>query len=299
MTHETAELAPPTGSTDVMFDPMALRVELTALFRSHDNQPAQARPAVMARLAALVKQGRAAAERQLNADGRGRDCAQRLSALQDQLIELIYDYTVAHVYRPLNRANRDIISVVATGGYGRGLLAAGSDIDLLFLLPAKQTPWGESVVEYMLYMLWDLRFKVGHATRTIDQCIKLANSDMTIRTALLDARLIFGDSGLVDMLMARFRSQVVAGTAKAFIAAKLAERNQRHKRSGERRYMVEPNVKDGKGGLRDLHTLHWLAKYLHDESPGQDGAESLIFSSSEMSTYRRISCGPCVATCIS
>ena len=86
---------------------------------------------------------------------------------------MLYDYTVAHVYRATNPSDAERMAIVATGGYGRGLLAPGSDIDLLFLLPYKQTPWGESVAEYMLYMLWDLGFKVGHATRTIDQCIKL------------------------------------------------------------------------------------------------------------------------------
>ena len=274
-------------ATSSPFDPAALRAELSAIFVRHDENAADARPDVLARLLALVQDARDSAERQLNNDGHGRACAATLSNFQDDLIELIFDYTVAHVYRPLNPADPDIISVVATGGYGRGLLSRGSDIDLLFLLPSKQTAWGESVVEYMLYMLWDLRFKVGHATRTVEQCIKLAQADMTIRTALLDARLIFGDARLFDIMMGRFQSEVVASSAKAFIDAKLGERAERHKRSGESRYKVEPNVKDGKGGLRDLHTLHWLAKYIHGESPGQDGAESRIFSASEMSTFRR------------
>jgi [protein-PII] uridylyltransferase len=274
------------AANDLVFDPATLRVELTEVFRKHDDQPSDARPAILARLTALVADAHTDAERRLNADGGGRACAARLSRFQDALINLIYDYTVAHVYRPLNPADPDQISVVATGGYGRGLLSRGSDLDLLFLLPAKQTAWGESVVEYMLYMLWDLRFKVGHATRTTDQCIKLANADMTIRTALLDARLIFGDQDLFNGLSRRFATDVVAGTARAFIDAKLAERDERHKRTGESRYKVEPNVKDGKGGLRDLHTLHWLAKYLHGESPGKDGAVSRVFSAEEMATFR-------------
>ena len=160
------------------------------------------------------------------------------------------------------------MAIVATGGYGRGLLAPFSDVDLLFLLPYKQTPWGESVVEYMLYLLWDLGLKVGHATRTVDQSLKLARADITIRTALLDSRLILGDEQLFDDLMHRFQREVVSGTARQFVEAKLAERDERHRRAGESRYRVEPNIKDGKGGLRDLHTLHWLAKYLYG-----DGAE--------------------------
>ncbi len=271
---------------NLVFDPAALRAELTGLFRAHDEQAGDARPAVLARLAELVSDARSDAEQRLNDDGQGRACAARLSRFQDALIQLIYDYTIAHVYRPLNTSDPDKISVVATGGYGRGLLSRGSDIDLLFLLPAKQTAWGESVVEYMLYTLWDLRFKVGHATRTIDQCIKLALSDMTIRTALLDARLIFGDAPLFDAMSRRFANDVIQGTAKAFIDAKLAERDERHKRTGESRYKVEPNVKDGKGGLRDLHTLHWLAKYIHGEAPGQDGTVSKIFSAVEMTNFR-------------
>ena len=273
-------------TVDLAFDPQALRVELTAQFRAHGEQAADARSAVLTRLTLLVMEARSHAENQLNADGRGRDCAMRLSRFQDELIHMIYDYTVAHVYQPLNPADADKISVIATGGYGRGLMARGSDVDLLFLLPAKQTAWGESVVEYMLYMLWDLRFKVGHATRTIDQCVKLAQSDMTIRTAMLDARLIFGDQALFQTMIKRFHSDVVSGSVKEFIEAKLGERTERHKRSGESRYKVEPNVKDGKGGLRDLHTLHWLAKYIHDEAPGREGAESRIFSVDEMSTFR-------------
>ena len=129
---------------------------------------------------------------------RGGAAPQGLAAFQDELIRLVYDYTVAHVYRATNPSAAERMAIVATGGYGRGLLAPFSDVDLLFLLPYKQTPWGESVVEYMLYLLWDLGLKVGHATRTVDQSLKLARADMTIRTALLDSRLILGDEPLFE-----------------------------------------------------------------------------------------------------
>ena len=119
------------------------------------------------------------------------------------MISLIYDYTVAHVYRATNPSDAERMAIVATGGYGRGLLAPGSDIDLLFLLPYKQTAWGESVAEYMLYVLWDLGFKVGHATRTVEQCIKASIGDMTIRTGLLDTRLIRGDQKLFAEMSSR------------------------------------------------------------------------------------------------
>jgi [protein-PII] uridylyltransferase len=268
------------------FDPKELRVELTALFNAHGTS-AEARPAVLERCKKLVKSARRQAQEQLEADGKGRKCAHGLARFQDELIALLFDYTVAHVYRATNPSDAERMSVVATGGYGRGLLAPGSDIDILFLLPYKQTPWGESVAEHMLYLLWDLGFKVGHATRTVDQCLKMATQDMTIRTSLLDIWLIHGDAQLFAELTDRLRREVFTGTARTFIDAKMVERDERHRRAGESRYKVEPNVKDGKGGLRDLHTLHWLSKYLYGKEVGRETIEEKIFTPEEYTTFRR------------
>jgi [protein-PII] uridylyltransferase len=269
------------------FNPALLRTELSNLFQQHKGIATDARGPVLERLKALVKTARASAREQLEADGDGRRCAANLSEFQDQLIHLIYDYTADHIYHQPNPANPDRMAIIATGGYGRGLLAPGSDIDLLFLLPAKQTPWGESIAENILYLLWDLGFKVGHATRTVDQSVKLSLQDMTIRTALLDARLIFGDAQLYTGLTQRFKDQVIKGTAPAFVESKLAERDERHRRTGESRYKVEPNIKDGKGGLRDLHTLHWLAKYLYGENPIIAAGNNGIFSAEEAQTFTK------------
>ena len=154
-------------------------------------------------------------------------------------------------------------TIVAVGGYGRGMLAPFSDIDLLFLLPDKPPPGVEKVVESLLYVLWDLKQKVGHATRTVDECLKQARADMTIRTTLIEARFIVGDKGLFETLQKRFDAEIVAKTAPEFVAAKLAEREARVRRAGASRYLVEPNVKEGKGGLRDLNTLFWISKYVY------------------------------------
>ncbi len=269
------------------FDPLALRVELTALFHKADSVGSAARPSVIARLKELVAYARASARTQLEIDGNGRRCASGLSQFQDELIKLIFDYKVTHIWRATNPSDAERMAIVATGGYGRGLLAPGSDIDLLFLLPYKQTAWGESVAEAMLYVLWDLGFKVGHATRTVDQCLKMAQSDVTIRTSLLDARLIHGDAKLFDQLLQRFNAEVVKGTAKAFVDAKMEERKERHVKSGQSRYRVEPNIKDGKGGLRDLHTLHWLAKYLYGDDVGPKAVAAGLFTPEEVQTFRR------------
>src|SRR5208283_1447823 len=179
------------------------------------------------------------------------------------------------------------MAVVATGGYGRGLLAPGSDIDLLFLLPYKQTAWGESVAETLLYCLWDMGLKVGHATRSVNECIRQAKADLTIRTALLESRYLFGDAALYAELTARFEKEVVQGTAAEFVAAKLAEREERVRRAGQSRYLVEPNVKDGKGGLRDLHTLFWIAKYVYRVRETEELLERGVFDAQEYRTFRR------------
>ncbi len=179
------------------------------------------------------------------------------------------------------------MAVVATGGYGRGLLAPGSDIDLLFILPYKQTAWGESVAETILYCLWDMGLKVGHATRSINECVRQAKADITIRTAVLEARYLFGDRKLYDEMVARFDKDVAQGTAPEFVAAKLAEREERHRRAGQSRYLVEPNVKDGKGGLRDLHTLFWIAKYVYRVREPEELIEKGVFNRAEYMLFRR------------
>ncbi len=275
---ETKPVAPP------YFDGVELRHELTAIFRKSGSVEA-ARPAIIDRLKRLIREARASAEAGLVADGRGRRCAAGLSDFQDELIRLIYDYVTIHIYRTDNPDDAERMAVIATGGYGRGLMAPGSDIDLLFLLPYKQTAWGESVVECILMILWDLGQKVGHATRTVEQSIRLSQTDMTIRTAVLDSRLILGDTALFDELVRRFRTDLVPGTAKAFIEAKLAERDERHRRSGQSRYLVEPNIKDGKGGLRDLHTLHWLATYIRLGAGESDSGS--LFTRDEQATFHR------------
>lgn len=269
------------------FDTEALRIELTTLFKESDG-PEDCRPKVLQRLKALLADAHDGARQRLAATAQGRDCAGALSSFHDELIRLIFDYTAAHVYHPTTSGSRDEkICVAATGGYGRGLLAPYSDIDLLFILPYRQTPWSESVAEYMLYLLWDLGLKVGHATRTVAQCVSLARTDMTIRTSLLDTRFLLGDRDLFDDFETRFRDEVVAGSAREFIAAKMSERESRHTQTGESRYRVEPNVKDGKGGLRDLHTLHWLSSYVYGCGLDGDTLPNGVFEEEEINTFHR------------
>ena len=176
--------------------------------------------------------------------------------------------------------------MVAVGGYGRGELAPFSDVDLLFLTPYKQTAWGESVIESTLYLLWDLKLKVGHATRSVDECLRRAAGDYTIRTALLEKRFLAGSPELFDTLDERLWKELFERTGPDFVEAKLAERDARHQRTGGSRYLLEPNVKESKGGLRDVHTLFWLAKYLyHADSPAELVAEG-VFAPEEATRCR-------------
>ncbi len=181
----------------------------------------------------------------------------------DQLVRVLHDFAVTHVYPAANPTTGEQLAIVATGGYGRGELAPHSDVDLMFVLPYKRTAHTEQVVEFMLYRLWDLGLKVGHATRSVDEALRLAGEDITIRTSLLESRWLWGDQDLYAKFKSRFAAEVVAGTGPAFVEAKLAERNARHDRMGDTRYVLEPNIKEGKGGLRDLQTLFWIAKYLY------------------------------------
>ncbi len=194
---------------------------------------------------------------------KGLMSARALSYVMDQLMRVLYDFVTEHVYPVANPTAGERLCLVATGGYGRGELAPYSDVDLLFLIPYKATPWAENVAEYMLYVLWDLGLKVGHATRTPDDCVRLAKEDLTIRTSLLEARFIWGEQKLFRLAATRFVKRVVNGTGPAFVAQKLEERDTRHKKMGDSRYVVEPNIKDGKGGLRDLQTMWWIARYLY------------------------------------
>jgi [protein-PII] uridylyltransferase len=261
--------------------------ELAALARVHGADERELRIAIAQLLKRALAEGRLAAEAQLLKDRRGRDCAERLCQLQDDIIHVLYEFAAKQLYASSNPSEAEHMAVVATGGYGRGLMAPGSDIDLLFLLPYKQTAWGESVAEMILYCLWDMGLKVGHATRSVDESIRQAKADMTIRTAILESRFLLGDKRLFDELMTRFDKQVAQGTAREFVTAKLKERDDRHRAAGQSRYLVEPNVKDGKGGLRDLHTLFWIAKYVYRVREPEELIECGVFNREEYRLFTR------------
>ncbi len=187
----------------------------------------------------------------------GLRAARMLSGLVDGVVTALFEHAGATL------GEADVLSIAATGGYGRGTLAPFSDVDLLFLTSSAPAPHTFQVVEYILYFLWDLGLKVGHATRSVEECLAAAERDMTIRTALLDARLLAGNTALFDHFRERFTEACHDAGAADFILEKQRERDARHRRFGDSPFVVEPNIKEGRGGLRDLQTLYWIARYVY------------------------------------
>jgi [protein-PII] uridylyltransferase len=248
---------------------------------------AAAQRALLAVYKGALERGRAVVRKRFEEDQNGTVAAAGLCFLMDQIIRIMHDVAVTRFYRVSNPTSGEHLAIVAVGGYGRGELAPHSDIDLLFLLPYKKTPFSEQVVEHMLYLLWDMGLKVGHATRSIDECMRQAKADMTIRTGILEARFIWGSKQLFTELRKRFLKEVVAGTGPEFVEAKLAERDDRHTRLGDSRYVLEPNIKDGKGGMRDLQTLYWIGKYLYQVNEVSELVEREVLHRKEAERFNK------------
>src|SRR5665647_365174 len=230
----------PSKAPGELIDTRAIVADLEKVAATHAGNDREMRTALAKRLKTALNEGRAKAEQMLLKDRHGRRCAERLCRMEDEIIRILFEFARKYLYQSQNPSESEHMAVIATGGYGRGLQAPGSDIDLLFLLPYKQTAWGESIAEAILYCLWDTGLKVGHATRSVNECIRQSKADMTIRTAILEARFLLGDQKLFDELVKRFDNEVVRNTAAEFVAAKLAEREDRVRRSGQSRYLVEP-----------------------------------------------------------
>jgi [protein-PII] uridylyltransferase len=245
-----------------IIDRRTLGEQLSVIARSAPS-PALDRGLFLPPLKAALAAGRAEIRRRFEETDDGAVVMREQCFLIDQVIRVLFDLVAGEIYPLPNPTSGERLALVAVGGYGRGELAPYSDIDLLFLLPYKRTPHTEQVVEYLLYLLWDLGLKIGQATRSVEECLRHAKSDLTIRTGLLEARYLWGEQALFTELKRRFDTEIVRGNAAQFVDGKLAERDDRHRRLGDSRYQLEPNVKESKGGLRDLHTLFWIAKYIY------------------------------------
>ena len=241
---------------------------------------------IPAKIAPLLRDaldaGRAEIARRLaEHPARGLEAAGAQAYLVDQLLRLLLD-SAQRLY-----PEAEPIALVAVGGYGRAEMAAHSDVDLAFLTAASPSALAQRVVEAVLYALWDMRLKIGHSVRSLDEMVQQARGDMTIRTAMLEARLVAGSEAVWIAAERRFQTEVRRGTERAFVADKLVERDARHRRMGDTRYVVEPNVKEGKGGLRDLHTLFWIGKYVYDVGRARQLVDEGLFTPAEYRLFHR------------
>ncbi len=223
----------------------------------------------------------------------GLAAARWLAALVDGLMHAIHRYAL-EMTPPRNpaEAREPPYALVATGGYGRGVLAPYSDIDLLFLSDGQAGPRAQRTVEFTLYMLWDLGLKVGRATRSVKDCLDEAAKDVTSLTALVDARFLYGERAAFERFQETFAKMRRDRGLAPFLAAKRQERLVRHGKYGDSPYMVEPHIKEGRGGLRDLQTLYWLARYAFGtqrmpELVGPDSPGGGLLTEHEARTVRR------------
>ena len=269
-----------------IIDRRALTAKIAAIVERDGAD--KARPALIALLKDAITRGREELSARLSAKpGAGHEITHGHAFLIDQLIRMVHDHVVGDLYPVANRSSGERLTLIAVGGYGRGEMAPFSDVDIAFLTPTKATAWCEQAIEAILYFLWDLGLIVGHSSRSLNEMVRMANEDLTIRTSLLESRYLWGDKELYHEARDRFWSEVVPGSEARFTSEKLAERDARHKRMGDSRYVVEPNVKEGKGGLRDLQTLYWIGKYTYRVRSAAELVEKGLFSPQEYATFRR------------
>ena len=267
-----------------IIDRRALADQLGAI----DGDDAARRGEATALLKEALANGRGEIARRLEErPWQGTETAAAYAFLADQILRLAHDFIVARLYPLPNPTDAERLLLMAVGGYGRGEMALNSDLDIAFVTPWKPTPWTEQVIESMLYLLWDLGLKVGHSSRSMGEVMAVAAADHTVRTAVLEARYLWGDERLFAELESRFQKEVVAGNVRAFVVEKLEERNGRHRRMGDSRYVVEPNVKEGKGGLRDLHTLFWIGKYAYGVGSVAELVEVGLLRPDELRQFQR------------
>ena len=206
----------------------------------------------------------------------GLEIARARAELIDTIVTSIFEAAV------IARGGIELpIALVATGGYGRFTLNPGSDVDLLFLLPRASTKLpkaSQELLQEILYLLWDVGFKVGHACRSITECIQEATKDQLNKTALIDARLIAGDSALFAQFEKRFSEDCLDKNQREFFDLRRQDLRTRHKKYSYTVFLQEPNVKEGCGGMRDYHNIRWVARVNRGSSDLADLVEGRLIT---------------------
>src|SRR5215831_4563672 len=195
--------------------------------------------------------------------GSGREVCQARAAILDVLLRYLWD-AAKGALSPQAQKEFPVMALVAIGGYGRAELNSYSDIDFMFLhdrqiAASRPLPHLSKLIDGILYPIWDINLKAGHSVRTIDECVKVANSDMQSKTSLIEARLLAGDEALFQKFEKNLVSKCVAGYEQEYIKMRIDDQAARHAKYGNSACMQEPNIKNGCGGLRDFQNLLWMA----------------------------------------
>src|SRR3954466_4079415 len=197
------------------------------------------------------------------AGGGGREICTLRVELVDILLRHVFAAAVTAA-GPQQNGTEQPLALIALGGYGRGELNPFSDVDVLLLHElerGKISPYLEQIVEQILYLLWDVGFKVGHSTRSIKGAIEQANRDMLTKTAMLESRYIAGNKSLAAEFREQFRAKCVVGYERDYVEMRMKDQETRHRKFGGSVYMQEPNLKNGCGGLRDYQNLLWITQF--------------------------------------
>lgn len=214
--------------------------------------------------------------------GSGTEVVNAITGMTDTLIVKLYSSIIADLAPLINLPEMTLVSV---GGYGRGELNPFSDIDIMFLYSGKNLPAVEEISQRLLYFLWDMKLDVGYSVRMICDCIEMGKSDSTVRTAMLDSRFLAGSRALFDSFWKSFQSHILAKGSDAFIKDKLAELDSRRGKYGSSVYILEPNIKESEGGLRDIQTAIWVAKLKYKITTMRELVIKGILSEEEVASF--------------
>ncbi|MGB4599302.1 MAG: [protein-PII] uridylyltransferase [Trichlorobacter sp.] len=220
-----------------------------------------------------------------DAGASGTEIVHQLSAAMDLLVNALFQ-GILNELGTTGRMLEGHLALVAIGGYGRGELNPYSDVDIMFLhdgtLPAERV---EEFAQKLLYFLWDLRLDVGYSVRTVADCVEMAAADTTVKTALIDCRLLTGHPALFATLRKTVFSQILTKSSDTFIKQKIAEMKRRREKYGDTIYLLEPNIKEGEGGLRDLQTALWVTQVKFKFEHPRELIVKGIISEEELEVY--------------
>ena len=275
----------PVSALPASLDGLKLRAELASALNAGGWDSLPARNAALGKLRAALAAGREQAFARIQGSSGGLEAARFLSSVANSVLIALFAALEAE-----DEEGAAQVALCAIGGYGAGELAPGSDIDLLFVKADDAGAAADRFIETAIMALWDIGLTVGGAaSRTIAETLDLAREDVSEQTTLLSIRLVAGNRELADDLESRFRAEANASTGSEFVEAKLIERDRRIARAGRSRYTVEPNIKDSKGGLRDLQLLRWLAQFLYGADAFERWVSSGLLTVSDVEKYLKAS----------